>query len=72
MSTIKFTKKDVKKYLDQCIEHWRNDKRILKERIKNQDMDDGFWALDKNMDMATFYIDAYQSVRMSLFGELKE
>lgn len=65
MSTIPFTEKDVKEYLDDCIIYWRRNKKNLKNN-----MDDGFWAMDKNILIASCYIDAYQSVRISLFGEL--
>lgn len=50
-TTVEFTEKEVKKYLDDCIRFWR-DKR--KEGNK----------------MAMYYVDAFQSVRSSLFGEL--
>lgn len=40
-----------KQYLDNCIRHWRKQKR------------------DGNKT-AKYYIDAYQSCRLSLFGEL--
>jgi len=56
---IKFIKKDVKEYLDKCIDIWR-DKRDNMENSKEDRL------------MAIYYIDAYQSVRMSLFNEQKE
>ena len=56
MATVKFTKDSIKEYLDSCISHWR----------ARRD------SMDKNSSIATYYIDAYQSVRMSIFGELKE
>ncbi len=46
---ISFTKKDVKKYLDECIIFWRD--------TRNKDYD----------SFAPIYVDAYQSIRMSLF-----
>lgn len=54
---IGFTKREVKEYLDGCIRYWRNQRDNASERrdIKV---------------MATYYIDAFQSVRTSLFGEL--
>lgn len=52
--TIAINSESIKKYLDDCIDHWR-DKR-----------DKGI-----NPTMAINYIDAYQSVRTSLFGETK-
>lgn len=50
---INFTRKDIKEYLDKCIDYWRT------QRDK------------KNNGIAKYYIDAFQSVRTSLFGELK-
>lgn len=52
--TVPFTKDDVKGYLDLVIRHWR------KKR------DDG----GHMSEFAEYYIDAYQSVRYSLFDEL--
>ena len=62
MDTI--TEKDVKGYLDKCIIHWR------KERDKHKNAEhrtSGELEL-----MAADYIDAFQSLRTSLFGELLE
>jgi len=53
-NTVPFTEVDVKNYLDVCINFWRNKKINGNENEK---------------DMAVYYIDAYQSVRISLFGE---
>ena len=58
-NVIKFTEKNVKEYLDSCIVIWR-DKRDNMENSKEERL------------MAVYYIDAYQSVRMSLFNEQKE
>ena len=49
-------KKELKEYLDDCIERWRH--------IHQTDP-------DKNV-VSTHYIDAFQSVRVSMLGELKE
>lgn len=54
MSTVPFTEKDVKAYLDDCIVFWRKEKNTV----------------DGDPVMAAYYIDAFQSVRVSLFGEL--
>jgi hypothetical protein len=62
-NTVPFTKGDVKSHLDKCIRFWRN-KRDKKSALNMKEMEE--------RDMAPFYIDAYQSVRMSLFGELLE
>lgn len=52
---VDFTKESVKEYLDNAIRSWR---KILKDK----DHPDN--------DIAIYYCDAFQSVRMSLFGEL--
>lgn len=44
---------DIKQYLDNCIEFWRNKRD--KEDCK----------------FAKYYIDAFQSVRISIFGKTK-
>jgi len=54
MDKIKFTEEEVKKYLDKCIRYWR----------KKRD------GRGEEAVMAVYYIDAFQSVRTSLFGEL--
>jgi len=53
---INFTEKDVMKYLDGCIDHWRN----IKETGNNYEK-----------EIAVYYVDAFQTVRTSLFGETK-
>jgi hypothetical protein len=52
--TIPFVEKDVKEYLDRAITRWRTFP--------------GYELASK--EMASHYVDAFQSVRMSLFGEL--
>jgi len=59
--TVKFTEEKVKEYLDGCIRNWR--------KVGDNGVP-GMPEYDKNI--ATYYIDAYQSVRVSLFGELLE
>ena len=49
---ILFTEKDIKEYLDKCIRYWR------KKKIK---------ADKETWNMACHYIDAFQSIRISLF-----
>jgi len=51
------TKEEIRKYLDECILHWR------KRR------DDPSTTPEDNA-ITHYYIDAYQSVRVSLLGEL--
>ena len=59
MSTmVKFTEKDVKDYLDRAIKHWQCE--------KNLKIDTDYTV------MANCYVDAFQTVRMSLFGEFCE
>ena len=55
MDIINFDKKSVKEYLDSCINHWRG---ILND------------PKHEHHDIAIYYCDAFQSVRVSLFGEL--
>lgn len=54
---VKFTEKAIKEYLDRNIECWRDKRDDVK-----------FSRESKNL--AIHYIDAYQSVRVSIFGEL--
>lgn len=51
---IPFTENDVKAYLDKCIRKWR----------KRRD------TRGADHEVAPYYIDAFQSVRTSLFGEI--
>jgi 3-hydroxy-3-methylglutaryl CoA synthase len=55
---IPFTEEDVKKHLDDLIDFWRDkkSKEVFMEEIS----------------IAECYIDAYQSIRKNLFGELKD
>jgi hypothetical protein len=55
MKTISFREDDVKAYLDKCILHWR------KRRHEGS---------RQTVLMCDHYIDAFQSVRISLFGEV--
>ncbi len=56
MATVPFNEADVKNYLDRNIKYWR------KEREQT--------VTEVNDYVAACYIDAYQSMRYSLFGEL--
>ena len=62
MSTLPFTEEDIKAYLDDAIRNWRE------RKIKADDPFTPFSGDDKLI--ASCYIDAFQSVRMSLFGDL--
>lgn len=53
--TIPINSTSIKKYLDKSIRFWRNELKNSKTR--------------ENKLMAKHYIDAYQSVRVSLLGE---
>ena len=57
--TIKFDKKAIKAYCDRLIVHWR-EKHDRAFKKKNEE----------EILVAKCYIDAYQSVRISLFGYL--
>ncbi len=58
METIPFIEKDIKEYLDKAIKHWKIEKIYAME--------------GQEKFMTSCYIDAFQSMRISLFGELKE
>jgi len=61
MSTVPFTEEDVKAYLDECIVYWRKTRNKKIKKVP-EDMEE--------FKMSVHYIDAFQSVRTSLFGEL--
>ena len=52
--TVSFTENDIKEYLDKAIKRWR-------KVLKNNNHPDN--------EIAIYYCDAFQSVRISLFGE---
>ncbi len=57
--TINFDKKSIKAYCDRLIVRWREKRdRAIKMRK------------EEDILIAKCYIDAYQSVRISLFGQL--
>ena len=60
MSTIEFTEEAIRDHLDNCIRLWRS----------HRNKEDGSEREMELKQMAPYYIDAYQSVRISLFGEL--
>lgn len=60
---VPFTEKDIKLYLDGCIKLWR-EKRDYTNGLGIKEVEE--------RELAPFYIDAYQSVRTSLFNELLE
>ena len=63
---ISFTEEDVKKHLDDLIEFWHETRKELPSaRILEYNIDD-------DILVAECYIDAYQSIRNNLFGELKK
>ena len=65
---VPFIEEDVKEYLDSCIGHWRVKKKSAEERLSKKNIPT--YNVRENLTMASYYIDAFQSVRMSLFGEL--
>lgn len=52
---VPFDRESVRRYLDDGIRHWRGIRALP--------------ASDPLVDMAPYYVDAFQSVRISLFGE---
>ena len=54
--TVPFTKSDVTAYLDSCVNHWRSLRDATDDSQQKHD--------------AVIYIDAFQSVRISLTGKL--
>lgn len=57
--TVKLTEEDVKAYLDRCIRYWRQ--RVEEKHHDTFESKQGF--------MAKCYVDAYQRVRITLFGK---
>ena len=57
---LPFAEYAIKSYLDKCIDHWRNKKTTA-------------LMMENNLDLiqANSYIDAFQSVKTSIFGETK-
>lgn len=54
--TVEFTEEAVKEYLDRNIRHWRASRDGSSEMYDAQ--------------IALHYIDAYQTIRLALFGEM--
>lgn len=54
----------IKQYLDNCIRHWRIKKKSIPADITFPD--------NFGLEQAKHYIDAYQSVRLMIFGEILE
>lgn len=61
VSRIEFTKDHVRNYLDGAIDTWRTIRDCPTEDLGN---------LAEQKPLAEAYIDAYQTVRASLFGEI--
>lgn len=59
LNTIDFNKKAIQAYCDRLIVHWRERRD---QAVKKKDED--------GILITKCYIDAYQSVRISLFGQL--
>lgn len=65
MVTIEFSKEEVKKYIDSCIDYWR------KRKLEPEESDDTYIGNERHSLVCACYIDAYQCMRVSIFGELK-
>ena len=64
---------EIKEYLDNAITKWRKQKKDSEDAMKN--ILNTEWLgmsgqYEEEILMASCYIDAFQSVRVSLFGEL--
>jgi len=57
---VPLTEFHIKGYLDRCIEYWIDKSAKLKKRERLNDED---------IIKAEVYIEAYQAIRISLFGE---
>jgi hypothetical protein len=60
--TVEFKPASVQYYLDQAIVKWREERDSLKEQVR---------VKTAALERAEHYIDAFQSVRVSLFGATK-
>lgn len=76
MNTIDINNPDaIKEYLDNAIVRWRNRREVATNRMEELKQNDN-WGGDQytnseeDLLIATCYIDAFQSVRVSLFSEL--
>lgn len=58
---LPFTKEAILTHLDKCIEYWR----------KESDSNSNGEKTSLSINEIRCYIDAYQSLRTSIFGELK-
>lgn len=63
MNTVPFNKDAVKEYLDDCIRYWRT-------KGEEVEMETSHPCLQCEKLNAICYVDAFQSVRISLFGKL--
>jgi hypothetical protein len=69
MGTIEFTEEAVKEYLDDCIRLWREYRDVAHSYFGPDPSDKQKFIAERQAASARNYIDAYQSVRSSLFGE---
>lgn len=68
--TIAFTEEAVREYLDASIKFWRKKRDEAHDYPGTVPSDLQKERADSQEAMASHYIDAFQSVRSSLFGEL--
>jgi hypothetical protein len=75
-ATVKFKKKEVLDFIDLLINFWRShrDKYAEKENIDLKEVykEGSFDNLPLEVLKGICYIDAYQSMRASLFGDILE
>jgi len=63
-SIVVFKKREVREYLDGLIMFWRNSRD---EEIEDLEEEEKYLK-----EISKYYIDAYQTVRLSLFGKMLE
>lgn len=69
--TVELTEEAIKAYLDKAILYWRRRRSDAIQALERDELLGPFPKLESTGVMAAkCYVDAYQSMRMSLFGEL--
>lgn len=65
MATVEFSKEEVLRFLDARIDFWRKEKSEPVALPVDETIDN-----ERHKLICSCYIDAYQSMRVSIFGEL--